>query len=76
VASMPLKFGGIVSIDSFDKVISNFLDISNTLIDAGCKFKRPHLIPLFLPFLALPSVRILHGGIVDVKKRVFLSPIN
>jgi len=76
MASMPLKFGGIVSIDSFDKVTSNFLDISNTLIDAGCKFKRPHLIPLFLPFLALPSVRILSGGIVDVKKRVFLSPIN
>jgi len=76
LASLPLKFGGIISTDSFDKVASYFSKISNTLIDAGCKFKRPHLIPLFLPFLALPSIRILYSGIVDVKRRVFISPIN
>ncbi len=45
-------------------------------MDLGCKFTRPHLIPLFLPFLALPSVRILASGIVDVKKRSYVSPIN
>ena len=44
--------------------------------DLGCKFTRPHLIPLFLPFLALPSIRILSGGIVDVKKRSYIQPIN
>jgi hypothetical protein len=26
--------------------------------------------------LALPSVRILSSGIVDVKKRSYISPIN
>ena len=76
LASLPLQFGGIISTDSFETVSSNFEKINNTIIDLGCKFTRPHLIPLFLPFLALPSVRILASGIVDVKKRSYISPIN
>ena len=76
LASLPLQFGGIVSTDSFETVSSNFERINNSIVDLGCKFSRPHLIPLFLPFLALPSVRILAGGIIDVKKRSYISPIN
>ena len=76
LASLPLQFAGIVSTDSFEKVSSNFEKINSTIVDSGCVFSRPHLIPLFLPFLALPSVRILSGGIVDVKKRRYISPIN
>ena len=76
LASLPLQFGGIVSTDSFEKVSSNFEKINSTIVDSGCKFSRPHLIPLFLPFLALPSVRILSGGIVDVKKRSYIPPIS
>jgi len=76
LASLPLQFAGIVSTESFEKVMSNFEKINNSIVDSGCKFSRPHLIPLFLPFLALPSVRILSGGIVDVKKRSYISPIN
>lgn len=76
LASLPLQFAGILSTDSFENVISNFEKINNSIVDSGCHFSRPHLIPLFLPFLALPSVRILSGGIVDVKKRSYISPIN
>ena len=76
LASLPLQFAGIVSTDSFETVSSNFEQINNSIVDLGCKFTKPHLIPLFLPFLALPSVRILAGGIVDVKKRSYISPIN
>ena len=76
ISLLPLPFGGIVSTDSFEKVSSNFTSITNSIVDAGCKFKRPHLIPLFLPFLALPSIRILYGGIVDVKKRSYIPAIN
>ena len=76
IASLPLQVAGIISTDSFEKVSSNFKKINDTLVDSGCVFSRPHLIPLFLPFLALPSVRILSGGIVDVKKRSYISPIN
>ena len=76
LASLSLQFAGIISTDSFEKVSSNFQKINNSIVDSGCKFARPHLIPLFLPFLALPSVRILSGGIVDVKKRNYIQPIN
>jgi adenine deaminase len=76
LASLPLQFAGIVSTDSFEKVSSNFQKINNSIVDSGCNFARPHLIPLFLPFLALPSVRILSGGIVDVKKRSYIQPIT
>jgi len=75
-ASLPLQMAGIISTDSFEKVSTNFEKINNTIIDSGCNFSRPHLIPLFLPFLALPSIRILSRGIVDVKKRLFIDPIN
>jgi len=76
LASLPLQFAGIVSTDSFENVSLNFEKINNSIVDSGCTFSRPHLIPLFLPFLALPSVRILSGGIIDVKKRNYISPIN
>ncbi|MFQ5497204.1 MAG: adenine deaminase [Nitrosopumilus sp.] len=76
LASLPLQFAGIISTDTFEKVSSNFENINNSIVDSGCKFSRPHLIPLFLPFLALPSVRILSGGIIDVKKRSYIQPIN
>lgn len=75
-ALLPLSLAGIISTDPFDKVSSNFEKVSNTIVESGCKFSRPHLIPLFLPFLALPSVRILSKGIVDVKKREYINPIN
>ncbi len=76
LASLPLQFAGIISTDSFEMVSSNFQKIISTIVDLGCKFTRPHLIPLFLPFLALPSIRIVSGGIVDVKKRSYIQPIN
>ncbi|WP_048097616.1 adenine deaminase [Candidatus Nitrosopumilus salarius] len=76
LASLPFQVAGIISTESFEKVTSNFEKINNSILDSGCNFSRPHLIPLFLPFLALPSVRILSGGIVDVKKRSYISPIN
>ncbi len=70
--------GGLSNIDLLytEGKESVYEKINNTIVDLGCKFSRPHLIPLFLPFLALPSVRILSGGIVDVKKRRYISPIN
>jgi adenine deaminase len=76
LASLPLQFAGIMSTDSFEKVSSNFKNINDSIVDSGSKFLRPHLIPLFLPFLALPSVRILSSGIVDVKNRSYIKPIK
>ena len=75
LSSMPLQMAGIMYTDSFEETSKNFSDINNMLLDSGCKFKKPHLIPLFLPFLALPEIRILYQGIIDVKSRSFLKTI-
>ncbi len=75
LANLELPFAGILSTNSFDKVSDDFSKLNDVIADSGCRFKMPHLIPLFLPFLALPSVRILYKGIVDVKKRSYISPL-
>ena len=76
LAFMPLQLAGIISTNSVESVSKQFLEISSSMTDSGCKFKKPHLIPVFLPFLALPDIRILYSGIVDVKKRVYINPVN
>ena len=76
LASLPFQLGGIISTDSIDKVTKNFTKINDVLSDSGCKFQKPHLIPLFLPFLALPDIRILYSGIVDVKSREYIPTIQ
>lgn len=76
LASLPLPLAGIISTGTFEKALSGFEQVNSCIADSGCKFSRPHLVPLFLPFLALPSVRMLSRGIVDVKKRAFVPPIS
>ena len=76
LASLSLQVAGIISTESFEKVSSSFSNLNSTIIESGCKFKKPHLIPLFLPFLALPAIRILFRGIVDVKNRTLIPPFN
>ncbi len=76
LASLPLEIAGIISTYSFEKVSQDLTELTSTIVDSGCKFKKPHLIPLFLPFLALPEIRILFSGIVDIKNRTFVPPFN
>jgi len=76
LSSLPLQMSGIISTDNFETVAENFVDLNTVLSDAGCKFKKPHLIPLFLPFLALPDIRILNTGLVDVKNHSYLKIIT
>ncbi len=73
ISFLPLQVGGIISSNPFDDVLERFVKLNSTLIDSGCVFQRPHLIPLFLPFLALPSIRIMYSGMIDVKKRSFID---
>ena len=75
LASMPLEFAGIASTAPFDEAAAQFRAVNDALADAGCPLARPHLVPLFLPFLALPSVRLLHAGMVDVRSRTLIPAI-
>jgi adenine deaminase len=76
LATFALPYAGLISILPFEKALAEYLQLNSKIVELGCKFKNPYLIPLFLPFLALPDIRILHTGIVDVKKRTYLDIIN
>lgn len=76
LAHMPLDVAGIISSEPFDLVSDNFEQVTGTLSDAGCIFAKPHHVLLFLPFLALPSVRILAGGLVDVKNHSYMPVVR
>jgi len=73
LAKFALPFAGLISTLPFDEALLEYLEVNSKIVDAGCKFKNPYLIPLFLPFLALPDLRILYTGIVDVKNRTYLN---
>lgn len=73
LAKFTLPLAGLISTRPFDEALLEYLEVNSKIIDAGCKFKNPYLIPLFLPFLALPEIRILYTGIVDVKTRTYLN---
>ena len=75
LAFLPMEVAGIISSKPIDVVANQFSEINNVLVDHVCIFKKPHLVPVFLPFLALPDIRILYSGIVDIKKREFIPTI-
>ena len=75
LAFLPMEVAGIISSKPIETIATQFSEINNVLVDYGCIFKKPHLIPVFLPFLALPDIRILYSGIVDIKKREFIPTI-
>ena len=75
LALMPLGFAGIASAAPFDEAAAQLEAVNSAISDAGCPLARPHLVPLFLPFLALPAVRLLHAGMVDVRSRTLLPAL-
>ncbi|MBI3640088.1 MAG: adenine deaminase [Thaumarchaeota archaeon] len=76
LAIYSLPVAGLISKLPFENVLLEFSNLNAKIVDAGCKFKNPYLIPLFLPFLALPEVRILYSGIVDIKNRTYIDILN
>lgn len=76
ISRFGLPVAGLISRLSASEAASGFAGIDQAIVDSGCKFAQPHLIPLFLPFLALPEIRILYGGVVDVKNRTFLKILD
>lgn len=76
VASLPMPVAGLMSYHDADAARERFEAVNGAARDMGCRFDSPHLIPLFLPFLALPHVRITSRGIVNVRRREIMQPVR
>lgn len=69
VAELPMPVAGLMSGDDARTVREGFEAVNGAMKDfMGCRFENPHQIPLFLPFLALPHIRILSRGMVNVRE--------
>lgn len=76
IQSMPLPIAGLMSGEDPAIVREQFETVNDAARDMGCRFDSPHLVPIFLPFLALPHVRITNRGMVDVRRHSIISPIQ
>ena len=76
VASLPLPVAGLFSPDKTSIVRERFERVNTEARDMGCRFDSPHLVPLFLPFLALPHIRITNRGMVNVRRREIIPLIQ
>jgi adenine deaminase len=76
ICKFDMPVAGLISKLPLEGALGEYTSIDSKIVEAGCKFKQPHLIPLFLPFLALPEVRILYSGVVDIKNRTYLKILN
>lgn len=75
LARLPLQAGGIMSSGRFDEVSRRLDEFDEAARSMGCSHRRAHVPLLFLPFLALPRVRVLHSGIIDVRRRERVAPL-
>ena len=75
-ASLPMPVAGLISAEDAAIVRDKFADVNGALRDMGCKFSNPYHVPLFLPFLALPQIRILNRGVINVKERCVVSVVT
>lgn len=67
IAEMKLNVAGILSSRRFEEVAKSLENLDSAIHKAGCRFEDAHLVTLFLPFLALPAVRLLHTGLVEIR---------
>ncbi|MDH3445199.1 MAG: amidohydrolase family protein [Deltaproteobacteria bacterium] len=73
VERLDFPFGGICSLDSWQKVGSGLRRIQNRLKEMGSSFDKPIFALNFLPFVTLPSLRITARGLVNAKERKIVS---
>lgn len=76
ICKFEMPVAGLVSKLPLEEAAAKYNEVDEKLVETGCRFKQPHLIPLFLPFLALPEIRILYNGVIDVKNRTYLKILD
>ncbi|HLE35152.1 MAG TPA: adenine deaminase C-terminal domain-containing protein, partial [Nitrososphaerales archaeon] len=73
IAKYQMDVAGLMSSKSFEDAEKEYEAMNNTLKTHGCPFEKPLKVLFFVTFVALPEVRFTHNGMVNVKKRSYVS---
>ncbi|MEM7828057.1 MAG: adenine deaminase C-terminal domain-containing protein [Candidatus Aenigmatarchaeota archaeon] len=70
---LPMEVGGVFTTKNIYDVSMELNHLNSYIVSRGFPFKKPINVLFFLSFVGLPAVRITTKGIVDVKRRRFVS---
>ncbi|MDD3655094.1 MAG: adenine deaminase C-terminal domain-containing protein [Desulfotomaculaceae bacterium] len=73
---MPLKIGGMASDRSFATIVNEMKEMEDKVRECGYLYNDFFFTLLFLVCDFLPEIRITSLGIIDVKKRQIIVPVN
>ncbi|MGH9876487.1 MAG: adenine deaminase [Nitrososphaerales archaeon] len=73
IAKYQMDVAGLMSSKSFEEAEKEYEAMNNVLKKHGCPFEKPLKVLFFVTFVALPEVRFTHNGMVNVKRRAYVS---
>jgi len=68
LAEVPLPIAGLMSLDPFETVRSQLIDLRRAARDLGCTLPEPFLQVAFLPLPVIPHMKITDFGLFDVDR--------
>lgn len=68
IGELPLRLAGLVSLEPFETVRRQLLDLRHLMHGLGCTLPEPFLQLAFLPLPVIPHLKITDFGLVDVDK--------
>ena len=73
LASLPLPFGGLMTSESPESVVSSLRNLHEASHSIGCQVPEPFLQLAFLSLPVIPSLKLTDQGLVDVDKFSFIN---
>jgi adenine deaminase len=69
VATVPLRYGGIMSVDPYERVVHALRDAKATVRELGCSLPSPFLQLSFVTLASVPELAVTDKGLVDVSSQ-------
>lgn len=77
VGSQQLRIGGIVALESIEKVADNLTNLELSARELGCKIDRPFMVLSFQSSASIPKLKLSSRGLIDVESmRIVPLEIN
>jgi len=73
IARYAMDIAGIMSSKRYEEASREYMEMNSILKKYGCPFDKPVQTLFFVTFVALPEIRFTDKGMVNVKKREYVS---